>query len=314
MTASGTTTGTICAEPATTSAAVKSWVVTFPTGFTPISTVADWTTTNISTTSNSAWPAGAVAWPNAAAATPTVSSPSVTWTNSSVQTMSSSTIYCYNWTLAAALTEPSSASNNEAGTITTQIAGPSTIDSGTFSTATVANDIINVTGTVGPSFTVNFTANADPLGTLTTGAVATSSASVIDVSSNAKNGWSAWVEDSNNGLKSPSLTYTIPSTTTPGVGNSSVALTAGTEGMNLGVAYSQTSGTCTAGSAVPSTFVATGGKGGSFNSSTYQTILSCAGTTSGGVVTPTNNVAISGATPYATDYADNETIVTAGNF
>jgi hypothetical protein len=228
--------------------------------------------------------------------------------------MVNTSVYCYNWTNSAALSQPSGAANNESGTITTEIAGPSVIDSGTYATATVANDVINVTGTVNPSFSVAFSANSDPLGTLTTAAVATSSASTITVNSNAKNGWGAWVEDSNSGLKSTTASYTVSATTTPGIGSNSTALVAGTEGMNLGVAFSQTSGTCTSGSAVPTTFVATGGKGGSFNNSTYQSILACAGTTNTGVITPTNNVAINGATPYASDYSDNETFVAAGNF
>lgn len=315
MTQSATTGGTICINT-TTATAVKSWVVAFPTGFTANSTTADWTGANINTTSNNVWPAGATAWPNAASATPTVSTPSVTWTNTSAQTMTPGTVYCYNFTFAA-LTQPSSTGYNEAGTITTQTAGSVTIDTGSFSTATVASDVVNVSATVNPSFSVAFSANSDPLGTLSASSVASNSASTITINSNAKNGWTAWVEDSNTGLKSPSISYTIASNATPAVGANAAVLSAGTEGMNLGISYSQTSGTCSAGSAVPVTFSGAG-KGGGFNNSSFQPIVSCVtgtpGTTNNGVITPTNYASINGATPYASDYADNETFVAAGIF
>jgi hypothetical protein len=228
--------------------------------------------------------------------------------------MSSASTYCYNWTNAAALTQPSSPANNETGAITTQVAGPSTIDSGSFSTATVANDQINVTATVVPTFTLAFSANADPLGTLSQTSVSSSAASTITVNSNGLNGWGAWVEDATTGLYSPTQTHYIPSNATPVVGNPAAVLAAGTEGMNLGIAYSQgVGGTCNASTAVPATFSGAG-KGGGINNSVYSQIINCAGSSSTGVITPTNYASINGATPYATDYSDLETYVAAGNF
>jgi hypothetical protein len=155
----------------------------------------------------------------------------------------------------------------------------------------------------------------DALGTLTTGSVASSSTVTFSVNTNAKNGWQAWVKDSNTGLNSAAAGYTIASTTTPGLGSASSALSAGTEGYNLGVAFSQTGGTCTAGSAVNANFDKAGGsnKGGSFDG-TLRTILTCSGTSNAGVVTPTNFAAINGATPAATDYTDTQTYVAAGLF
>jgi hypothetical protein len=315
MTASGTTTGTICINT-TSATAVKSWVVAFPTGYVASGTAANWQNTNLNTTSNSAWPAGASPWPAVTSATASVSTPSVTWTNSLAQTMTPGTVYCYNWTNAA-LTQNTVAANNEQGTITTQTTGSVTIDTGTFATATVANDQINVTGTVLPSFSVYFNANTDPLGTLSSASVNSNSASTITVNSNAKNGWSAWVQSTlvgaHAGLYSPTALYTIRSDLTPAPGASASTLTAGTEGMNVGIAYAQTSGTCTSGSAVPTTFSGAG-KGGGIDNLAFYPIIGCSGTTNAGVITPTNYASINGATPYATDYSDLETYVAAGNF
>jgi hypothetical protein len=151
MAASATTTGTVCAKPATSSANVKTWTVTFPTGYTVSTTGADWQTANISTT-NLNWPSGAAAWPNATSATASAVGQTVTWTNASVQNMNNTTLYCYNWTLASALTNKGSATNDNIGTVATQDNGAATIDTGTFATATVTNDQVTVTATVNPSF------------------------------------------------------------------------------------------------------------------------------------------------------------------
>jgi hypothetical protein len=134
----------------------------------------------------------------------------------------------------------------------------------------------------------------------------------MTVNTNAKNGWMAWAKDSNTGIRSTSASYTIAST---GVGSASQALVAGTEGYNLGVSYSQTSGSCTAGTAVDGNFDKAGGanKGGGLDTS-LRTILTCGGTTNAGVITPTNFAAINGATAAATDYSDTETFVAAGLF
>ena len=316
MTVSATTGGTVCADATTTvSSTLKYYLVTFPTGFGVNSTAANWQSTNITTTTNGLWPAGAVAWPNATASTAAVASQTVTWTNASAQSMTAGTTYCFNFTFAA-ITQPASAANSESGTVTTQTSAPATIDTGNFDTATVTNSAVNVTASVNPNFTMSLTANSDPLGTLSTGSVSNSSASAVDVSTNAKKGWGAWVYDQYSGLDSPSASYLISSTGTPGLGSNAAALTAGTEGYNMGVTYAQTSGTCTSGSAVPATFSGAG-KGGSFSSNTatsIEQIVSCGGTSNAGVITPTVYAAISGSTAAASDYTDNIYFICAGYF
>jgi hypothetical protein len=310
MATSQTTTGTVCAKPASTAteAGVK---VTFPTGYTVSSTVGDWT---VSTATTTGWPSGASAWPTIASPTGsgdfTISGQTVGFQSGD---LTPGTLYCFNWTTAAALTTKSSATNDNTGTVVTRTSVPADIDTGTYATATVTNDQVTVTASVNPSFQMSFSGGTtDALGTLTTGAVASSSTVTFAVNTNAKNGWQAWAKDTSTGLNSSSASYTIAST---GVGSASQALVAGTEGYNLGVAYSQTSGTCTAGSAVNTNFDKAGGsnKGGGLDT-TLRTLLTCGGTTNNGVVTPTNFAAINGATAAATDYTDLETFVAAGLF
>ena len=317
MTVSSTTGGTVCADATTTvTSTLKYYLVTFPTGMTVNATVADWETTNITTTTDGLWPAGAVAWPNATAATAGVVGQTVTWTNATAQSMTAGTTYCFNFTFAA-ITQPASAANSESGTVTTQTSAPATIDTGNFATSTVTNSGVSISATINPTLTMSLTANSDPLGTLTTGSVSNNSASAVDVSTNAKKGWGAWIYDQYSGLESLSAgSYIISSTATPGLGSNAAALTAGTEGFNVGITYSQTSGTCTSGSAVPATFSGAG-KGGSFSSNTatsIEQIVSCGGTSNAGVITPTFYAAISNGTPEATDYTDNIYFIVAGKF
>jgi hypothetical protein len=310
MASSTPTTGTVCAKPASTAteAGVK---VTFPTGYTVSGTTGNWT---VSTATTTGWPAGASAWTGIGSPTGsgdfTISGQTVGFQSGD---LNAGTLYCFNWTNTAALTTKSSATNDNTGTVVTRTSVPADIDSGTYATATVTNDQITVTASVNPSFQMSFSGGTtDALGTLTTGSVASSSTVTMTVNTNAKNGWQAWARDSSTGLNSTSASYTIAST---GVGSASQALVAGTEGYNLGVAYSQTSGTCTAGSAVDGNFDKAGGanKGGGLDT-TLRTILTCGGTSNNGIITPTNFAAINGATAAATDYTDTQTYVAAGLF
>ncbi len=310
MTASAATTGTVCAAASSAGAGTEADVkVTFPTGYTVSTTTGNWTTDTSTTTG---WPSGATAWPGMGTAT-AASGQDVTFPSNNI---TDTTVHCFNWTNSAALSNKSSATNDNAGTVTTEASGPTTIDSGSYAIATVTSSDVTVTATVNPSFQMSFAGGStDALGTLTTGSVASSSTVTMTVNTNAQYGWQAWVKDSNTGLHSTTASYTISSTAHPGLGSASTALVAGTEGYNVGVAYSQTSGTCNAGSAVSTNFDKAGGsnKGGSFDG-TLRTILTCGGTTNAGVITPTNFAAINGATAAATDYTDTQTYVAAGLF
>ncbi len=312
MKVSTVTTGTICAMPATTSSDVKTWTVTFPTGYT-LGANSTFQSTNISTT-NLAWPGSPSAWPNATSATSVVSSQTVTWTNSSPQTMTAGTLYCYNWlnTTGNAVTVKSSATASNLGTIATQDSSAVTIDSGQYATASITDDQIVVTATVPTAFSFALSGNTDALGNLSTGAVSVSPVPrTATVNTNAKNGWLVWANDTQAGLHSANASYTIASNCSSGAGTNST-LSAGTEGYNTGVTQTQAGGSGTITVAVPFVGGSTG-KGGGLCTN-LQTLASSTGSADTAVLTLTNNAAIKGSTPAATDYTDTLTVVGAGLF
>jgi hypothetical protein len=309
MQTSTATTGTICLNPSTSSIDVKTWQVTFPTGYVVSTTAANWQTSNISTT-NLAWPSGGTAWPNATAATASVSGQTVTWTNTAAQSMSIGTLYCYNWTATAAVTTPSSpGASIQGGSIVTKNSSAVQIDSAAYTTAVVSSDQISVTATVPAAFSFALSGSSDPLGQLSTASVTTSGTPITaTVNTNAKNGWSVWAKDASTGLTSANASKTIASTT-PG---SNSTLVAGTEGYNTGVTTSQAGGAGTI--TVQTPFVGGSlGKGGGLNTS-LQMLVNSNGTANAAVLTLKNNVAINATTPAATDYTDTITVVGAGLF
>jgi hypothetical protein len=300
MKISTATTGTVCARPVTV--AVEATVqVTFPTGYTVSATAANWT---VSTT-NLAWPAGAVAWPGIATAT-TAAGQVVTFPSTDLTV---ATTYCFNWTNTAALSIKATATASNSGTVTTRDSVPATIDTANFATASITDDQIVVSATVPQTFSFALSANTDALGTLSTGAVTTSpTPRTATVNTNAKNGWLVWAKDASTGLNSATGAYTVGSTT-PGTNST---LVAGTEGYNLGGTSTQTSGTGTITIAAP--FVGAGaGQGGGLDT-TLRTVATSTGTANNAVLTLKNNAAISGITPAAADYADTITVVAAGLF
>jgi hypothetical protein len=222
------------------------------------------------------------------------------------------TFYCFNWTNAAAVSVKSASGSDLPGTVETRTNVPAQIDISTYATAALAaspGDQITVTATVPQTFNFALNANTDALGTLSTGSVSSSpSPRTATLNTNAKNGWNIWAKDANTGLNSASAGYTIASTT-PG---SNSTLVAGTEGYNMGVTSAQTGGTGTITVAAP--FVGgSAGKGGGLNTA-LATVATSNGTANNAVLTLTNNAAINGTTPAASDYQDIITLTAAGLF
>ena len=300
MKISQATTGTVCAKPATVlvEASVQ---VTFPTGYTVSTTVGNWTTN----TTNLAWPATATAWLGIGTAT-AAAGQVVTFPSTDLVV---GTLYCFNWINTAAVSVSASATSNNSGTITTRDAVPSTIDTASFSSASIADDQIVVSASVPQTFSFALSGNTDALGGLTTGSVTASpTPRTATVNTNAKNGWYVWAKDSSTGLNSASAAATVASTT-PG---SNSILVAGTEGYNTGITQTQASGTGTLTVAVPFIGGSTG-RGGGLNTS-LATLVSSNGTANAAVVTLTNNAAIGSTTAAASDYTDTITVVGAGLF
>jgi len=294
------TTGTVCAKP-TTTATEATVQVAFPTGYTVSATLANWT---VSTT-NLSWPAGGTAWPGIGTAT-NVTSQTATFP-SGVLTVG--TLYCFNWTNSAAVAVKSSATSNNTGTVTTQTSAPATIDTAPYSTVSLSSDQVNVTASVPQAFTYTLSSTTDALGALTSGSVTSSpTPRTLTINTNAASGWIAWAQDSNTGLHSTAGSYTIPSTT-PGT-NSTIS--GSTEGYNMGVTSTQTSGSGTITVAVPFVGGSTG-KGGGLDTS-LRSIAASTGTANNAVLTLTNNATISSLTTAATDYSDTITLPAAAMF
>lgn len=294
------TSGTVCVKPATT-AVEASVQVTFPTGYTLSSTLANWAVG----TTNNGWPTGATAWLGIGTAT-NVTGQVVTFPSGDLTV---GTLYCFNWTNSAAVSVKSAATSSNTGTVVTQTNIPATIDSGSYSTVSLSGDQVNVTASVPQSFTYALSATSDALGSLSTGSVASSpTPRTLTINTNANSGWMAWAQDATTGLHSTNANYTVASTT-PG---SNSTLAAGTEGYNMGVTGSQTSGSGTVTIATPFVGGSTG-KGGGLNTG-LQTIASSNGTANNAILTLTNNAAISSLTTAATDYSDTITLPAAAMF
>lgn len=299
MQTSTATTGTVCANPASTDTEANV-VVNFPSGYT-LGLAATFT---VSTT-NLAWPTGGTAWPGIGTAT-NVTGQDVTFPSTDLTV---GTLYCFNWTNTAAVTVTSSTGSSNSGTVTTQTSVSATIDSGTYNTASVTSDQITVTATVPSTFSFALSGTTDGLGTLATGSVSSSpTPRTATVNTNAKNGWEVWARDANTGLSSASASATIASTT-PGTNST---LSAGTAGYNTGVTSTQASGTGTITVAAPFVGGSTG-KGGGLDTS-LRALATSTGTAATAVLTLTNNVAISSTTAAASDYTDTITVVGAGLF
>ena len=311
MLASTATTGTVCAQP-TTVATEASVVVGFPTNTTVSTTLGNWT---VSTT-NLAWPSGGTAWPGIGTATAADNSAKTATFPSTDLTVG--TLYCFNWTNSAAITNRASAATDLSASVTTRDSVPATIDTGNYGSAVVTNDQVVVNATVPPTFnfaigtcasnTDNFTANLSP------GSVGATTGCDITVNTNAKTGWFAWASDSQSGLHSVAATKTIASTT-PGT---NAALSAGTEGYVLGVTSitaGSGGGTTSATNAYGngSGGVAPAGSGSGLNA-TLNMIASSTGTASGAVIRVKEFAAITALTPAATDYTDTITLTGAGSF
>lgn len=307
MQTSQATTGTICFKPATASAS-SSVAVTFPTSY-ALGAAATFTVNS----TNLSWPTGGTAITGITTASG-VASQTVTFPYTSA-TLSTSTLYCFNWINSAAVTQPGSASSSETGTVTL-----SNGDTASYATSTVTSDNVQVTATVPQVFSLSLDQTLDALGTLSTGSVKNSTtATHASVSTNAKNGWIVWAKDAFTGLCSPTVlgSACTPFSSTGQIGSTSpgnaspLTLTAGTTGYNLGV----TAGTATAGATatIDSAFTGSANTGGGLDN-TLRRIGYANSPSAAALMNLTNNVSISAIVPAASDYQDYVYVVGAGMF
>lgn len=293
------TTGTVCAMPATT-ATEASVQVTFPTGYT-VTTTSLATNWAVSTT-NLAWPTGGTAWPGIGSAATGASGQVVTFSSTD---LSVGTLYCFNWTATTGVSISGSASTTNSGTVTTRDSGPSTIDTANYVTNSLTSDQVTINATVPQAFSFALAGSPDSIGSLSSGSVAQSTGVTATINTNAANGYEIYARDQYAGLNSASASKTIAAANGP--------LSAGTEGYNLGVTVSQTSGSGTPAGVAP--FVGgAAGTGGALSNTALSKIGSSNGTANNAVFTLKSSAAISATTQAASDYTDVVTVVAAALF
>jgi hypothetical protein len=300
------TTGTVCAKPASTGteADVK---VTFPAGMTVSGTTSNW---NVNTTPTTGWPTTSTAWLGIGTATAVVGQ-NVTFPSSDLTV---GTLYCFNWANSTtALKTNTAIASNQTGTVTTEATGPTTIDTGNYATATLSNDQIAVSASVGSTFSFSLSGNTATLPALTSVNPVSATAINATVSTNATKGWNMWAADAGGtiGLRSANALKTIPYS--PAVNVAAAALTANNEGYNIGAGTAGT-GTCT-GVVDDGNFASSGTsyKGGGLDA-TLRSLAVSTGVADNCQLPLTVNASISSTTPPATDYTGTITVVAAGNF
>lgn len=299
-----TTGGMVCAKAAT--ASVETTVkVTFPAGFATVDTFANWTvtTTNI--------PADATAWIGIGTAT-AASGQDVTFPSGD---MVVGTLYCFNFSGTSTLTN-AGAGNNLVGSITTQLAGPTAIDTSNFALSIVTNDQIVVSAVVPATFSFALSGNTDTFTTnLSSSAVVSTSGRTVTIGTNAASGWIAWVKSANAALNSVSTSATIA---TAGTVNNTPDNLNPTTGYLLDVDITTDNatgtGTVTQASNYGAEYAGTTVEEGGTLSTTFQPIAASDGTTAGDVLTLTERAFITAVQAAATDYTDTLTVVGAGRF
>lgn len=296
--------GTVCATPASTAVEGKV-LVTFPATYTVNTAFANWTvtTTNL--------PAGSTAWVGIATATSATSPGNVVTFGSGDLIVG--TLYCFNFTGTGTLTTAGSAATSQQAQIATQTATGVAIDATPVALANIANDQIVVSAVVPPTFSFILSGNTDAFtGNLDPTAIVSTTGKTVTVLTNAKGGWIAWAKDSQQGLRSATAAYTIPTAGT--VDGTPSTLSSGIEGYVLDTKLTtDAAGGCTLAIAAEYNGVGTS-QGGTF-SPNFQPIAACTGgTANSDVITLIERATIAGATPAATDYSDTITVVGAGNF
>lgn len=303
--ASSTATGGMVCAKSTTASVETTVKVTFPTGFATVDTPANWTvtTTNI--------PSDATAWIGIGTAS-AATGQDVTFPSGD---MVVGTLYCFNFTGTSTLTTHATPGDNYTGSITTQLAGPTEIDSSSYALSIVSNDQIVVTATVPATFSFALSGNTDAFTTNLSTSIVSTTGRTVTIGTNAASGWVAWVKSANAALNSVSTGASIP---TAGTVNDTPEDLDSVTGYVLDVDITSDSGTGTGTVSQDPGYGdeyagADATQGGSL-STTFQPIANSDGTTAGDVLTLTERAKITAVQAAATDYTDTLTIVAAGRF
>ena len=311
--------GKVCVMMATTANADSFIEVTFPAGFSLDGTVGNWTTTvtNLGI--------GASAMPGiGSVGVGGISGQIARWPISDITDTS---LNCFNFSGTTTLTTGGGTGSDKQGSIRVYYGGSTTVgtstinDQANYAVALIANDQAVVTATVPPTFTFVLGNLSQSLGTLSSSAVTPSNPGItVYTSTNANNGWIAWVKSLNQALNSTTTGDTIPTIAAAGMGvNETVNAGANGYVLDSNITIDSASGATGVVSIPPeyadgdNTGLVTLNHGGSLFAN-FSEVATANGPTDGDTITLIARVAISGLTKAAEDYTDTLTIVGAGNF
>lgn len=302
MAASTATTGAVCVKP-TSTAMENKVILTFPASFT-VGATGTWT---VDTAYTAGWPSGATAW-LVTSPTAVPASKTVTFTSPDLTV---GTLYCFNWNLTTAINTGATTGTLSGASIETQDAGSVTIDKSLVQMYVLTtSDQVSVTGNVAPTFSMNITGgNTAPLGTIGNSVVNASNTPAVGVVTNARNGWTAWVMDANNGtLNSAGASSNIPAPVAAGAASIDLSTKATTGAYGLGI-------TSTGGSPVldPAYDGHIANYAGTL-SIQFRPLASSATYSSADQITLIVRAVAKTTQAPASDYADTITVVAAGNF
>jgi hypothetical protein len=308
-TASG---GAVCINPTSNETTVRQLSISFPDGtgtggaasFAINSTAANWTWD----TTAANIPVGVSAFPGTAT-TSTVSTGTVTFIVTADQSLNTGTTYCLHFSGTSTLTTPTSANSNLTGAISLKNSGGTilTNETANYATAIITNDQIAVTATVPSTFSFSLGANAATLGQLTTSGATSATNITATVSTNANNGWLAWVKSLNSALVSPSTTDSIPSANFV-VGSGNIIDLASTSGYVLDVQ------TGTGSPSIAAEYLGNATTSGGNLATSFKQIASKSTPAASNTFTMAVRARASAINKAASDYADTVTVTAAGQF
>lgn len=297
MAAATAPTGVVCAKTAT-SGTESTMTITFPSSYTVDSTTSNWT---LDTTATNI-PSGTTQWPSTTSGNASnVSGQAVTFTVGDLS--SGATTYCLHFT-AGGTSVSGSAANDLTGSIATDI---DSAKSYAVSLVTAGNEQISVTATVPPTFTFSLSTSSQALGTLSSSTTTSGSGSTLTISTNATNGWQAWMKSANGELSSSSTSDNI-SAGTYQTGSGNIVDLASTTGYVVDV--NTGSGTPTIDAAFNGSNTTSGGV-----PATNFAFIATKGTPGASdTVSIVPRAKPSATNKAATDYTDTLTITAAGQF
>lgn len=231
------------------------------------------------------------------------------------------TVSLFGALITSGITNPSAAGSVSlyTSTIQTQTAAGAAMDSARVSSqvTSASGDQVTVTASVPPTFSFTLASNTIALGSLTTTAPSTGNVAV-SISTNAPNGWVAWLRGANQGsvtnasLLSAVASDSISSNGTLNAGSCS-AFSAGTTFYQVTSSIT-TAGTGTSGSEVAGYNCNGTTTGGTIGKGSYAEVARSSGANAGGVLTLIAQGAMGTLSKASDDYTDTWDVVGAGNF